>query len=80
MRNNADGIELAYGILFAAPLQASDAKLAGQVQSEIDRLKALLAVSDLKHIDPDKLREASETLIVSLQVAAPKLGLSGPAL
>jgi iron uptake system component EfeO len=80
MRNNADGIELAYRILFAAPLAASDAKLAGRVQSEIDRLKALLAVSDLKEIDPDKLRRTSEMLIVSLQIAAPKLGLSAPAL
>jgi iron uptake system EfeUOB component EfeO/EfeM len=80
MRNNADGIEQAYRTLFATPLQASDPKLAGQVQSEIDLLKTLLAVSDLKQIDPDRLRKASEMLIVSLQVAAPKLGLSAPAL
>jgi iron uptake system EfeUOB component EfeO/EfeM len=80
MRNNVDGIELAYRTLFAAPLQASDGKLAGQVHSEIDRFKALLAVSDLKQIDPDKLRKASEMLIVSLQVAAPKLGLRAPTL
>jgi iron uptake system EfeUOB component EfeO/EfeM len=80
MRNNADGIELAYRILFAAPLEASDAKVAGQVQSEIDRLKALLAAPDLKQIDPDELRKASEMLLVSLQIAAPKLGLSAPVL
>jgi iron uptake system EfeUOB component EfeO/EfeM len=80
MRNNADGIELAYRILFAAPLEASDAKVAGQVQSEIDRLKTLLAAPDLKQIDPDELRKASEMLLVSLQIAAPKLGLSAPVL
>lgn len=80
MRNNADGIELAYRILFAAPLEAIDPKLAGRLQSEIDQLKALLAVSDLKQVDPDELRKASETLIVNLQIAAPKLGLSAPTL
>lgn len=80
MRNNADGIALAYRILFAAPLEARDAPLAGRVRSQIDRLKTLLAVSNLKQVDPDELRKSSEVLVVSLQTAAPKLGLNPPTL
>jgi iron uptake system component EfeO len=80
MRNNVDGIELAYRTLFAPALEANDPKLMEQIQSEIDQLKALLAAQDLRGVDPDKLRKASETLVVTLQAAAPKIGLSTPTL
>lgn len=80
MRNNADGIELAYRTLFASLLQASDAKLAERVGEHISGLKALLEVRDLRSIDPDKLLKASEGLVVALQAAGPKLGLATPTL
>lgn len=80
MRNNADGIELAYRTLFASPLEASDPKLAEQVRSDIDQLKALLKVQNLRGIDPYKLQKASEALVVALQAAGPKLGLETPSL
>jgi iron uptake system component EfeO len=80
MRNNVDGIELAFRILFASPLQASDPKLAEKTRDGIARLKALLAVQDLKRVDPDTLRQASEDLVVALQAAGPKIGLSTPTL
>jgi iron uptake system component EfeO len=80
MRNNVEGIELAYRIMFASTLEASDPKLAGRVQGEIDRLKQLLTVEDLKQLDPDALRKASEDLVVTLQLAGPKIGLSTPTL
>jgi iron uptake system component EfeO len=80
MRNNVDGIELAYRILFAATLEGSDPKLAKKTRDQIDRLKQLLAVEDLKRVDPDTLRKASEDLVVALQAAGPKLGLSTPTL
>jgi iron uptake system component EfeO len=80
MRNNVDGIDLAYRALFAATLDAADAKLAVQVRSEIAQLKHLLSVPDLQSVDADALRGASEMLIVSLQAAAPKIGLATPTL
>lgn len=80
MRNNVDGIDLAYRTLFAATLDAGDAKLAEQVRGEIGQLKHLLAAPDLQSVDADALRQASEALIVSLQAAGPKIGLATPTL
>jgi iron uptake system EfeUOB component EfeO/EfeM len=80
MRNNVDGIKVAYGIMFAPSLQTRDSKLAAQIGDEIERLKTLVTVKDLRSIDPDELQKASEALIVALQAAAPKLGLAPPAL
>jgi iron uptake system component EfeO len=80
MRNNVDGIELAYQTLFASPLEATDAKLAERVRTEIDQLKILVTAADLKKIDAEKLRKASEALVVALQSAGPKLGLGTPTL
>lgn len=80
MRNNAAGIALAYRTLFASPLEASDPKLAERIRSDIDQLKTLLKVSDLRAIDPEKLQKASEALVVALQAAGPKLGLATPTL
>jgi len=80
MRNNVDGIELAYRTLFASTLEASDTRLAERARDEIDRLKALLAVQDLKQVDTDELRRASENLVVTFQDVGPKIGLSTPTL
>jgi iron uptake system EfeUOB component EfeO/EfeM len=80
MRNNVDGIDLAYQTLFAAELQAADPKLNERVEGEIRELARLLAATNLKLVDAEKLRKASEALIVSLQAAAPKIGLATPTL
>jgi iron uptake system component EfeO len=80
MRNNADGIDLAYRTLFASKLDVADRALADRVQSDIGRIRALLQVADLKNVDADGLRKASEALIVTLQAAAPELGLGTPTL
>jgi iron uptake system component EfeO len=80
MRDNVDGIALAYRTLFASPLEAADPKLAARVDGEIDALKHLVAAVDLKSVDSDALRTATEALIGSLQAAGPKLGLVTPSL
>ena len=80
MRNNVDGIELAYRTIFVGAVDASDPKLASAIREKIERLKALVDVSDLKSLEPEKLRAASEELIVVLQTAAPKIGLRSPSL
>ena len=41
----------------------------------IERLKAIVAVPDLPHVDVRVLRRISEELVVSLQAASGKLGL-----
>jgi iron uptake system component EfeO len=80
MRNNVDGVELAYQTLFALAVSAQDPKMDEQVRGEIKVLKTLLMAADLKKVDPDKLRNASEMLIVTLQAAAPEIGLDVPTL
>jgi iron uptake system EfeUOB component EfeO/EfeM len=80
IRNNADGIALAYKVIFAAALAANDPQLAEAAQAEIAQLEKLVAVDDLRKLDPDKLRTASEELIVALQNSAPKIGLRSPTL
>ena len=80
MYNNVVGIELAYQTIFAEALYAADQKLAATIREKIEQLKELVAVSDLKGVDPEKLRAASEELIVILQSAAPKIGLRSPSL
>jgi iron uptake system component EfeO len=80
MRNNVVGIDLAYKTIFAAALQAADPKLAETTQANIDGLVALVAVPDLKSLDPDRLRAKTEELVLSLQSAAPRLGLNAPTL
>jgi iron uptake system component EfeO len=80
MRNNADGIDLAYRTLFASKLEIVDRTAAERVQSGIGQLKALLTVADLKSVDADNLRKTSEARVVALQAAAPELGLGTPTL
>lgn len=79
MRYNAYGIQSAYQVIFAPALKSSDATLADAAQAQITELKRLLDdTPDLKSLDQDKLRTVSEQLVVTLQTAAPKLGLRQP--
>jgi iron uptake system component EfeO len=80
MRNNVAGIELAYQTIFVGAVEEADPKLEAAIRDKIEQLKVLVAVSDLKSLDPEKLRAASEELIVVLQTAAPKIGLRSPSL
>lgn len=80
MRNNVAGIALVYQTCFAPALEARDAKLAASARTRLDRLQGLLGATELKAIDPDRLRAASEDLVVTLQAAAPVLGLIKPTL
>src|SRR6202012_421857 len=51
MRNNIAGVEFAYRTIFADALKAADAGLAQSVTDRIERLKAVVAVPDLPHVD-----------------------------
>ncbi len=75
MRNNVAGIEFAHRTLFADSLSATDRELAGAIRGNIDELRLLVSVADLRHVDTPKLRRTSEELALALQDAAIRLGL-----
>jgi len=80
IRHNVEGIEQAYDTIFAAAIESRDPKLCGTVRHQIDELKSMLAPSDLRQIDQDRLRLASEDLVVMFQTAAPEIALARPTL
>jgi hypothetical protein len=80
MRNNVDGIDLAYRTIFASALKSTDPKLADAVDGKLEELRTLLLVHNLPDVDIPKLRRASEELVVALQNASAKLGLRRPTL
>jgi len=80
MQSNADGIALAYRVIFADAVEAGDAKLGAAARAAIERLQMAVKIADLRSLDADKLRTDSEELVVVLQMAAPKIGLSKPTL
>jgi iron uptake system EfeUOB component EfeO/EfeM len=80
MQSNADGIALAYRVIFADTVAAVDPKLATSLRDTIERLQTAVKVGDLRNLDAEKLRADSEELVALLQVAAPKMGLGKPAL
>jgi iron uptake system component EfeO len=80
MRNNADGIDAAYRLVFAGQLQDRSPALAQQLRAQIDQLKGQLQGANLAAIDGDRIRANSEALVIVLQQAAPVLGLDKPSL
>ena len=80
MQSNADGIALAWRVVFADAVAAADPKLATAVSAAIARLQAGVRIADLRGLDAEQLRADSEELVVLLGTAAPKLGLSKPTL
>jgi iron uptake system component EfeO len=80
MQSNADGIALAYRVIFADAVAAADPKLAAAAHTAIERLQAAVKVNDLRYLETDKLRAYSEELVALLQMAAPKIGLGKPTL
>ena len=80
MRNNIAGIDFAYRTIFADTLKSVDAKLADTVVGRIEQLKSIVAAPDLPHVDVGALRRASEELVIAIQAASVKLGLSRPTL
>jgi iron uptake system component EfeO len=80
MRNNVDGIELAYGTIFAAAIESRDRNLHATAQRQIDELKTLLAQRDLRQLEPERLRVLSEEFVLTLETAAPAIALARPTL
>ena len=80
MQSNADGIALAYRVIFADAVEAGDPRLAAAVHAAIERLQASVKVSNLRNLDADKLRADGEELVALLEMAAPKIGLNKPTL
>ena len=80
MQSNADGIALAYRVIFADAVEAGDPKLAAAVRAGIARLLDDVKIAELRILDSEKLRADSEELVALLETAAPKIGLSKPTL
>jgi iron uptake system component EfeO len=80
MRNNVDGIELAWRTIFAPTAESRDRQVDLGIRRSIEELKAMVAVGELRRVDPDRLRIATEELVLKLQNAAPVLNLKKPAL
>src|SRR5262249_12348705 len=80
MRSNVDGIDIAYRTIFTAAVAVADPALDADIQQRIGALRTTVAAPDLRSIDPDQLRTLSEELVVTLQKAAPGLGLKTPSL
>jgi len=80
MRNNVDGIELAWRTIFAATAESRDRQVDVGMRRSIEELKAMVDVGELRRVDPDRLRIATEELVLKLQNAAPLLDLKKPTL
>jgi iron uptake system component EfeO len=80
MRHNVDGIELAYGTIFAAAIESRDRALHTTAQRQIDELKTMLAQRDLRQVEQERLRVLSEELVLTLDTAAPAIALNPPTL
>jgi len=80
IRNNVDGIEMAYRVIFATALATADPGLAQAVDQQLEQTQILVKRGDLKSIDPARLRAASEQLVLLLQGAASDIGLQKPTL
>jgi iron uptake system EfeUOB component EfeO/EfeM len=80
MRDNVDGIELAWRTIFAPTVLSRDQQADLGVRRSIEELKAMVDVRYLRQIDPDRLRIATEELVLKLQNAAPMLDLQKPTL
>ncbi len=80
MRHNVDGIELAYGMIFAPVVESRDRDHQAETLHLIAELKTMLAEHDLRQIDQEKLRAVSEELVLTLQMTAPAIALARPTL
>jgi iron uptake system component EfeO len=80
MRNNIEGIELAWRTIFAPTAESRDREVDIGIRRSIEELKAMVAVGELRRVDPDRLRIATEELVLKLQNAAPLLDLKKPTL
>jgi iron uptake system EfeUOB component EfeO/EfeM len=80
MRNNVDGLESVFRMVFASEVEARDPALARALRAKIGELQTLLQVPSLLRLDTRALRADSEELIIDFQTAAPLLGLRRPSL
>jgi iron uptake system component EfeO len=80
MRNNVDGIELAYNMIFAPEVESRARDRDAEVLHLIAELKTMLTERDLRQIDQEKLRAFSEELVLRLQMTAPTIALAPPTL
>ena len=80
MRNNVQGIDDVFTLVFDPVLTARNPELAANARRELAVIEAAIAVPDLKSVDQSTLTKASERLALALKAASGDLGLEAPSL
>ncbi len=75
MQQNVRGIDVVFDLVFKDALTKADPKLAGILDSGVDKLQDLVKVADIKAMDQKAVHIAGEELAALLLTAAPKLQL-----
>ena len=75
MQQNVRGIDVVFDLVFKDALTKADPKLAGILDSGVDKLQDLVKVADIKAMDQKAVHIAGEELAALLLTAAPKLKL-----
>jgi iron uptake system EfeUOB component EfeO/EfeM len=78
MRDNVEGIEAVYKVVFDPVLKKRDGKLAHRIHEKIEDLEKILGAKDIKSLDQPALSKAGEELAVLLQMSAAKFKLKKP--
>ena len=66
--------------ILGSAIEAADPALAAMAIRKLEGLTAMLHTGDLKQVDSDRLRALGEEFVVTLQSAAPAIGLKKPEL
>lgn len=80
MRNNIEGIETLYEMVFHDAVAGADAKLADRIHEGIEEIEGMLKVDSIAKLDSKKVEVASEKLAADIMETAVPLGLDPPSL
>ena len=80
MRNNVQGIDDVFTIVFEPLLKTKNPELAANARRELSVIETAINVPDLKSVDQPTLTKASERLALALKASATDLGLEAPSL
>jgi iron uptake system component EfeO len=78
MQHNVDGIEQAWGTVFAKYMREKNAGVADRVEKEIAEVRRLVSVASLDQVDGEALEQKAEMLAGSVSDAAVELGWPAP--
>ena len=80
MRNNIEGVETLYEMVFHEAVAGADPKLADRIHEGIEEVEGMLKVDSIAKLDSRKVEVASEKLAADIMETATPLGLKPPSL